>query len=110
MAPWRPPAGRGSATSFGLWSSGSKWPKMTSILCFGSIHILGMRIPKKKVCNFVGGVVSPILANLYLHHALDVWFAEVVQPHCDGQALLCRYADDFVCAFQYKRDAERFYR
>lgn len=57
-----------------------------------------------------GGIVSPILANLYLHHALDGWFAEVVQPHCDGQALLCRYADDFVCAFQYKRDAERFYR
>ncbi len=57
-----------------------------------------------------GGIVSPVLANLYLHHALDGWFAEVVQPHCDGQALLCRYADDFVCAFQYKRDAERFYR
>jgi RNA-directed DNA polymerase len=57
-----------------------------------------------------GGIVSPILANLYLHHALDIWVAEVVHPHCDGQALLCRYADDFVCAFQYKRDAERFYR
>jgi group II intron reverse transcriptase/maturase len=56
-----------------------------------------------------GGIVSPILANLYLHHVLDVWFAEVVQPHCEGQAALCRYADDFVCAFQYKRDAERFY-
>ena len=52
-----------------------------------------MRIPKKKVCNFVGGEGSPVLANLYLHHALDGWFAEVVQPHCDGQALLCRYAD-----------------
>jgi RNA-directed DNA polymerase len=57
-----------------------------------------------------GGIVSPILANLSLHHALDVWCAEVVQPHCDGQALRCRYADDFVCAFQYQRDAERFYR
>ena len=57
-----------------------------------------------------GGIVSPVLANLSLHHALDGWFAEVVQPHCDGQALRCRYADDFVCAFQYQRDAERFYR
>ena len=37
-------------------------------------------------------------------------FAEVVQPHGDGQAVLCRSADDFVCAFQYKRDAERFSR
>ena len=55
-----------------------------------------------------GGIVSPVLANLYLHHALDRGFAEVVQPHCAGQAALCRYADDFVCAFQFKRDAERF--
>jgi len=56
-----------------------------------------------------GGVVSPILANISLHHVLDVWFTEVVQAHCTGQALLCRYADDFVCAFQYERDAERVY-
>jgi len=56
-----------------------------------------------------GGIVSPILANIYLHHVLDVWFTEVVQAYCKGQALLCRYADDFVCAFQYERDAERFY-
>src|SRR5206468_9694318 len=83
---------------------------MTSTSCFGSIRTLVIQIPKKKVCNFVGGVVSPILANLYLHHVLEVWCAEVVQPHCDGQAALCRYADDFVCAFQYKHDAERFYR
>ncbi len=39
---------------------------MTSISCFGSIHTLAMRIPKKKVCNFVGGVVSPILSNIYM--------------------------------------------
>ena len=40
---------------------------MTSISGFGSIHTLAMRIPKKKVGNFVGGVGSPILANIYLH-------------------------------------------
>lgn len=56
-----------------------------------------------------GGVVSPILAKISLHHVLDVWFTEVVQAHGKGQALLCRYADDCVCAFQYERDAERFY-
>jgi hypothetical protein len=55
-------------------------------------------------------VVSPILANLCLHDVLDVWFAEVVQRHCDGQALLWREADAFVCAFQDKRDAARFSR
>ena len=42
-----------------------------------------------------GGVVSPILANIYLHHGLDLWFEAVVKPHCRGKALLIRYADDF---------------
>jgi RNA-directed DNA polymerase len=57
-----------------------------------------------------GGILSPMLANIYLHHALDVWFEETVKAHCRGAAYLCRYADDFVCAFQYESDAERFYR
>ena len=56
-----------------------------------------------------GGSVSPILANIYLHHALDVWFEETVKGHCQGAAYLCRYADDFVCAFELEADAERFY-
>ena len=57
-----------------------------------------------------GGIVSPILANIYLHHVLDVWCTEDVKAHGKGQAILCRYADDGVCAFQYERDAERFSR
>lgn len=57
-----------------------------------------------------GGIVSPILANVYLHYALDLWFERVVKPRCGGQAILIRYADDFVCAFQYQHNAERFYR
>ncbi len=57
-----------------------------------------------------GGIVSPILANVYLHYALDLWFEKVVKVHCRGEALMCRYADDFVCAFRYRDDAERFYR
>src|ERR1700675_2484050 len=57
-----------------------------------------------------GGLVSPILANVYLHHVLDVWFEQVVKVHCQGDALLCRYADDWVCAFRYSKDAEAFYR
>ena len=57
-----------------------------------------------------GGIVSPILANVYLHYALDQWFERVVKPRCGGQALIIRYADDYVCAFQYREDAERFYR
>jgi group II intron reverse transcriptase/maturase len=56
-----------------------------------------------------GGIVSPILANVYLHYVLDLWFQKVVKKHCRGEACLIRYADDFVCGFQYQKDAERFY-
>jgi RNA-directed DNA polymerase len=56
-----------------------------------------------------GGIVSPVLSNVYLHFALDLWFEHRVKPHCRGEALLCRYADDFVCAFRYRDDAARFY-
>lgn len=57
-----------------------------------------------------GGIVSPILSNIYLHYALDEWFETVVKEHCRGKAMLCRYADDFVCAFEFLSDAERFYK
>ncbi len=56
-----------------------------------------------------GGSISPILANIYLHYAIDEWFEKAVKPNCEGEAMICRYADDFVCAFRYARDAERFY-
>jgi group II intron reverse transcriptase/maturase len=57
-----------------------------------------------------GGVVSPVLANVYLHYVMDLWFEKVVKTRCDGQALISRYSDDLVCAFQFRQDAERFYR
>jgi len=57
-----------------------------------------------------GGVISPILANAYLHYALDLWFENVVKKHVGGEAMICRYADDFVCAFRFREDAESFYR
>ena len=57
-----------------------------------------------------GGIVSPILANIYLHYGLDMWFEEQVKTHCKGQAYLCRYADDFVCAFELESDAQRYYK
>jgi RNA-directed DNA polymerase len=56
-----------------------------------------------------GGVISPLLANVYLHYALDLWFEKAVKPRLRGEASLVRYADDFVCCFQYKEDANRFY-
>jgi RNA-directed DNA polymerase len=57
-----------------------------------------------------GGVISPILANVYLPYALDLWFQKVVKPRCRGEACLIRYADDYVAAFQSQADAEHFYR
>ena len=57
-----------------------------------------------------GGIVSPVLSNIYLHHVLDLWFECVVKPRCRGEALLCRYADDFVCAFRFRSDAKRFFK
>ena len=56
-----------------------------------------------------GGIVSPILANIYLHYVLDLWYEKEVKPR-SGNSYLCRYADDFVCLFRYREDAERFYR
>ena len=53
-----------------------------------------------------GGVVSPVSANVYLHYALDLWFEKVVKPHCRGEALISRYADDFGCAFRCRSEAE----
>ena len=55
-----------------------------------------------------GGPVSPILANVYLHYCLDLWFEKVAKAHCKGYAEMVRYADDFVVCFQYRFEAERF--
>jgi RNA-directed DNA polymerase len=47
-----------------------------------------------------GGTVSPGLAHVYLHYALDRWFDKVVKAHCRGEALVCRYADAWGGAFR----------
>lgn len=54
-----------------------------------------------------GGVISPLLANIYLHEVLDDWFVREVQPRLKGRASLIRYADDLVFLFERKDDAER---
>ena len=54
-----------------------------------------------------GGVISPLLANIYLHYVLDEWFEKQVKPLMRGKCRLIRYADDFVIIFQLKYDAER---
>lgn len=54
-----------------------------------------------------GGVISPILANAFLHYVLDEWFTREVQPRLRGPSTLVRYCDDFVVLLAYKDDAER---
>jgi group II intron reverse transcriptase/maturase len=54
-----------------------------------------------------GGVISPLLANVYLHYVLDVWFEQEVKPCLKGRAFLVRYADDFVMGFACEDDARR---
>ena len=54
-----------------------------------------------------GGVISPLLANVYLHEVLDEWFVRDVKPRLKGHAFLVRYADDFVIGFSYEEDARR---
>ncbi len=54
-----------------------------------------------------GQVISPLLANIYLHYVLDEWFEDVVKPRLRGQAYEIRYADDFILCFQYRADAEK---
>lgn len=54
-----------------------------------------------------GGVISPILANIYLHYVLDLWFEKVERKELTGEAQLIRYADDFVICLQHKEEAQR---
>lgn len=66
-----------------------------------------MRTPKKQVGNFVGGVVSPVLANICLQHVLEAWFEREVRPRMKGRCFLMRFADDLVMGCELATDARR---
>lgn len=57
-----------------------------------------------------GSVCSPVIANIYMHYVLVWWFKDKIQPNLQGFSGLVVYADDFVCCFQYKAEAEQFYK
>jgi len=61
-----------------------------------------------KVGTPQGAVISPLLANIYLHHVLDQWVMEWRKKNAFGDVVIVRYADDFVLGFQYRKEAERF--
>lgn len=54
-----------------------------------------------------GSILSPLLANIFLHYVLDTWFESIVKTHTKGYSELVRYADDYVCLVQYKDDAHK---
>lgn len=56
-----------------------------------------------------GGVISPMLSNIYLHHVLDLWFETEIKPLLKGRAWMVRFADDFVMGFETEEDARRVY-
>lgn len=76
-----------------------KWLK-AGVLEEGQIHYPEAGTPQ-------GGVISPLLANIYLHYVLDEWFAEEGQPRLQGMSTLVRFADDFVMVFRHREDAQR---
>lgn len=55
-----------------------------------------------------GSILSPVLANIYMHYVLVLWFEKIVKRNFKGECYLITYADDFVCCFQYKDEAEMF--
>jgi len=55
-----------------------------------------------------GSVISPLLANIYLHYVLDLWVRHWRRHRCSGETIIVRYADDFVLGFQHRYEAERF--
>ena len=57
-----------------------------------------------------GGLISPILANVYLHYVLDLYFEKRIKPSLNGEAYLVRYADDFIIMFQYENEAKEVYK
>ncbi|WBA80928.1 group II intron reverse transcriptase/maturase [Endozoicomonas sp. GU-1] len=79
-----------------------KWLKV-GILESGQLCYPTMGTPQ-------GGVISPLLANIYLHYVLDDWFIQTVQPRIQGRCSLTRYADDFVMVFQNPDDCRRIER
>jgi group II intron reverse transcriptase/maturase len=68
------------------------------------------RLTQSELGTVQGGSISPLLANIYLHYAFDLWVEQWRGRHARGEVIAVRYADDWVAGFQYREDAERFQR
>jgi len=80
----------------------SKWLQ-AGVMEGGQVHYPEAGTPQ-------GGVISPLLSNIYLHEVFDRWFAEVVRARMQGRVFTVRFADDLVIGFTHRKDAERVYR
>ena len=68
------------------------------------------QLEESKLGTPQGGLISPVLANVYLHYVLDSWFYKHVKPNLQGEACLIRYADDFIIFFEYEDEANEVYK
>lgn len=68
------------------------------------------QITRSELGTVQGGSISPLLANIYLHYAFDLWVEQWRGRHAQGDVIVVRYADDWVAGFQHRGDAERFKR
>ena len=68
------------------------------------------QITRSELGTVQGGSISPLLANIYLHYAFDLWVEQWRRRHAKGDVIIVRYADDWVAGFEHRADAERFRR
>jgi RNA-directed DNA polymerase len=86
-----------------------KFLKLVEKLIRAPIKVNG-KAELNKIGAPTGSIISPILSNIYLHHVVDSWFAEISKNHLRGKADMTRFADDMVFVFQNAEEAERFYK
>jgi RNA-directed DNA polymerase len=83
--------------------------KLLNVLMSAPTLIDGTLVPNERGCP-QGSILSPVLANIYLHYVIDTWFDTIKRSHVVGYAHEVRYADDMVFIFQHQKDAERFFK
>src|SRR3982751_1966729 len=91
------------------------WPTQHQRRSQEAVAVLGSQtIPwdrhrqiERKFCTIVGGVINPILANVFLHYAVDLWVHRWRRRSAAGQVIICRYADDLVIGCQHEAEARQ---
>jgi group II intron reverse transcriptase/maturase len=89
--------------------SDNRFLRLVEILMTAPIIMQGKQEEKNQRGCPQGSCLSPILANIYLHHLVDEWFTSITKTHIKGRAELIRFADDMVFVFERQSDAMRFY-